>query len=910
MSKTPSEWAKFYKSEIDHYNSNHEYISFSRPSANNYDLGCMCPPEDSDNPSVVMHPYDPANLYTPESAKHNISIFYDKLKQDEHNKFLNNQIKLNESNGLSFTIVRGYFNDNIDYFTTQIQTNNILNSGTVNTFTDLNTATNNYTKQINTFFSVEWTGYFKSVDSGQYQFEMISDDSSLLWFGEIALVGYNKTNLNVDNRGLHGTRKVKSVNLTVLANQYYPIRIHYGQNGGGKNFKFNIYKQDSTGKMRIVTDPSIYLKSLKDSTGSPWEPLQIYYALGQTAHSSTNHVVQITEYNVSNNYSNNKALRLAKSLPKVIYSSYWKTDNVDSSSDINGYTLHFTIAGDVLLLQNGSQINNLSNISTIPKYSTCSSGTAITQINLNICSVNYTDLHAINNGNNTTSFIFPSPPDYKCRNKTTKKYNATLSYLVGPDQVNKPITGSPGQTITISAIPEFNNCNFKLTLTNSGDLIIINSASKQTIWSLFKTYKITVPTNTAVNPNWINIYNTKKLQQIDLSTLTVGSTIDPTNTNFTGTTRPYLLSQNGRFKLKIQNKNIELICCKSGCNNKMKNITYTKYNDRNDTNVFYLYGLSNSLLTDQVLYVDKANKTLTPIIGDILKYSNGFTPYTSSNTNLYFPPNDQTESYATSSLDQSACEKKCLASSDCTQYYSYKKGSVDTCTIGSGAINQYLSTDSTISDASLYIRNKQINSSCEYTTDERKQIKPIDNTNRMNYSTYSFLPGSTQSQANEGGCNTAAFKNLVGMSKPASKEGFEVPGFIQKGTPGDQCTSNSSNINSKCTTQNIQNATKLANYYDNVYKPVYDNVNTGYANLSTDTTAYYTKINDQTNPQDAIDTSGNLTYKYDNNNPSLNVNDVYLSDLNDNIIQQNLLYIIATITSATLLIAAIIISRK
>ena len=395
-----------------------------------------------------------------------------------------------------------------------------------------------------------------------------------------------------------------------------------------------------------------------------------------------------------------------------------------------------------------------------------------------------------------------------------------------------------------------------------------------------------------------------------MSTLTVGSTIDPTNPNFTGTTRPYLLSQNGRFKLKIQNKNIELICCKSGCNNKMKNIRYTKYNDHNDTNVFYLYGLSNSLLTDQVLYVDKANKTLTPIIGDILKYSNGFTPYTSSNTNLYFPPNDQTESYATSSLDQSACEKKCLESSDCTQYYSYKKGGVDTCTIGSGAINQYLSTDSTISDASLYLRNKEINSSCEYTTDKRKQIKPIDNTNRMNYSAYSFLPGSTQSPANEGGCNTAAFKHLVGMSKPVTKEGFEVPGFIQKGATGDQCTGNSANIISECTTQNIQNATKLANYYDNVYKPIYDGVNTGYVNLSTDTTAYYTKINDQSNPQDAIDTSGNLTYKYDNNNPSLNVNDVYLSDLNDNIIQQNLLYIIATITSATLLIAAIIISRK
>ena len=922
--KTPEEWFKLYKGEIDTYNSNHEYITFSNPIVNNYDLGCMCPHEDSDQPSVVMQPFDQSNLHTPESAKHNISLFYDKLKQDEHQQRLNNKLRLNELTGLAFTIVGGYFGDDINHFIKQKP--NILTTGTVNTFTDLNSSTNQYVNnaRLNSTFSIEWSGYFKSADSGQYQFEIISDDSSLLWFDEIALVGYNKTNLTVDNRGLHGNKIVKSINLSVLVNQYYPIRIQYGQNGGGKGFKFNIYKQDATGKMNIVSDPTIYLKSLKDSTG-PWEPLQIYYALSQTANSTSNYAVQITQYNVSNNYTNNQALRLAKSLPQIVRSPYWTSTNSDSSTAQTGHSLYFTIVGDIILQQNGSQIQNLSNISTMPQYSTCSGGTAISQINLNICSVNYTDLHASDLGNNTTNIIFPSPPDYKCRNKNTKKYTGTLSYLVGTTQVNKQIRGLPGQTITISSITEFNNCGFKLSLANSGDLVIMNSTNNP-IWSLFKTYKITVPTNMVVNPNWVNTYNIQKQQQnIDLSILPTGSTIDPANPSFTNTNRPYLLSQNGMFKLIIYNKNIQLVCSRNGCTNKMQNITYTKYNDKNDSNVVYLYGLSSSLLSNRVFYADTGNKTLTPVIGDILKYSNTFTSYKSTNTNLYFPPNNQsndsTESYSTSLLDKPACEQKCLASSDCTQYYSYKKGGVDTCTIGSGFINKY-PADSSISGApsyisgsSLYIRNKQINSKCEYTTDERKQIKPIDNTNRMNYSAYSFLPGASQSSANEGGCDTEAFKKLVGMSKPVSKEGFAVPEFIQSDSSAgsaDQCLTRGTSLaaNNLCTAQNIANANTLADYYDGTYKPIYDGVQTGYTKLSTDTTHYYTKINEQTNPQDAIDNNGNLTYKYDNNNPSLNVNDVYLSDLNDNIVQQNLLYIIATITSATLLIAAIIISRK
>jgi hypothetical protein len=908
--KTPEEWLKINQDKIDAYNSKHEYVTFSSPQTNNYDLGCMCPHEDSDTSSMIMQPFDHENVYTEKTAIHNISIFYNKLKRDEHEQILNKQIKLNESSGLSFNIVGGYFNDDINYFTKQIQNKNILTTGTVNTFTDLNSSTNNYTKQINTFFSVEWTGYFKSADSGYYQFEIISDDSSLLWFDEIALVGYNTNNLSLDNRGLHGNKTVKSVNKTVLANQYYPIRIHYGQNGGGKTFKFNIYKQAATGKLNIVPDPTIYLKSLVDSSG-PWEPLQIYYALHKTANSATHYNVQITEYNVSNNYSNNKALRLAKSLPKIVRSSYWKTENADSASPSTGHTLHFTTVGDVLLLQNGSQIQNISNISAIPQYSTCSGGTAITQIKLNICSIDYTDLRATDNGNNTTTVIFPSPPDYKCRNRTTKQYNATLSYQVGTTLVNKPIRGSPGQPITISSKPQFNNCNFKLTLTNSGDLVITNSTNNQSIWSLFKTYKINVPTNTIVNPDWIRIYNQHKQQNMDLSILPVDSIVDPTS-GISLQARPYLLSQNGKFKLIIDNKNIELHCCRSGCNNKITNLTYTKYNDVNDSNVVYLYGLPTDKTYNQVFYVDNDKKTLSPVIGDILQLTNTFKSYASTNNN-YFPPNQNMGPYTSfEKLNKSQCESKCLETADCTQYYSYKKGGVDTCTIGTHDVLLYPNHDSSITGSSIHIRNKIINSKCKYTSDAQKQLKSVDNTNRMSYSTYSFIPSSSQSSANEGSCNNGvadgAVSNIQNMYKP-KKEGFSIPGYT--GDYGSTiCKTTQDGSMPGCINDLSNNNTAIKTYLNGSYRQLQTDISNNDASLRQNIDSYNSS-NTTVNPKyDAIDSSGNLSYKYDNNNQSLNVNDVYLSDLNDNIIQQNLLYIIGTITTATLLIAAIIISRK
>ena len=95
-------------------------------------------------------------------------------------------------------------------------------------------------------FSVEWVGYFytKSASTSNtpqtWTFKLDSDDASYLWIGETAQGNginaekYTTSNALINNGGLHGMNAVtRSIGL--LPNEYYPIRIQFGENGGNYN---------------------------------------------------------------------------------------------------------------------------------------------------------------------------------------------------------------------------------------------------------------------------------------------------------------------------------------------------------------------------------------------------------------------------------------------------------------------------------------------------------------------------------------------------------------------------------------------------------------------------------------------------------------------------------------------------
>lgn len=111
----------------------------------------------------------------------------------------------------------GYFNDDLNWFSTATP------HGDTNTLEqiDLFSSSIDYAEQ--DYYSWEWNGYFKPSSSEVYTFYTSSDDASYLWINNV---------LVVNNGGLHGNEEQSGI-ITLNSNTYYPIKIQFGENGGG-----------------------------------------------------------------------------------------------------------------------------------------------------------------------------------------------------------------------------------------------------------------------------------------------------------------------------------------------------------------------------------------------------------------------------------------------------------------------------------------------------------------------------------------------------------------------------------------------------------------------------------------------------------------------------------------------------
>ena len=122
----------------------------------------------------------------------------------------------------------GYFADVPTFF------NTAAFSGTSKVYTNINS---NWSEGGDNF-SVEWLGYFKPNSTGTWTFETISDDASYLWIGSFAVGGYTTGNATVNNGGAHGDTS-RTGTASLIAGVYYPIRVQFGESGGGERMTVN-----------------------------------------------------------------------------------------------------------------------------------------------------------------------------------------------------------------------------------------------------------------------------------------------------------------------------------------------------------------------------------------------------------------------------------------------------------------------------------------------------------------------------------------------------------------------------------------------------------------------------------------------------------------------------------------------
>ena len=136
--------------------------------------------------------------------------------------------------GLFKTTYAGYFADSVSFFATATPTTYGTNPATsVQTTAISEAATDDGSS-----FSCQWLGYFKPTTTETYTFFTASDDGSYIWVGANAVTGFTTANATVNNGGLHAVVETSGT-AALTAGVYYPIRIQFGESGGGDSMTFN-----------------------------------------------------------------------------------------------------------------------------------------------------------------------------------------------------------------------------------------------------------------------------------------------------------------------------------------------------------------------------------------------------------------------------------------------------------------------------------------------------------------------------------------------------------------------------------------------------------------------------------------------------------------------------------------------
>ena len=136
--------------------------------------------------------------------------------------------------GLYKTTYAGYHNENPAFFATATPATYGANPATSIQTTIIQEPSSDDGSN----FSCQWLGYFKPTTTETYTLYISSDDGSYLWIGANALSGFTTANATINNGGAHGPVEV-STTISLTAGTYYPIRMQFGEIGGGDVFSFN-----------------------------------------------------------------------------------------------------------------------------------------------------------------------------------------------------------------------------------------------------------------------------------------------------------------------------------------------------------------------------------------------------------------------------------------------------------------------------------------------------------------------------------------------------------------------------------------------------------------------------------------------------------------------------------------------
>lgn len=857
------------KTAIENIKRDYDLVYFTPSSSKiqNIDTGkCMAVTEYDNLATIGMKQLD-GNLHTEESCKLNVGMIQ---SANSWKDFINNTKPSVPVKGLNFKLVKGYFNNNPQFFNSA----QVLKTGVTTSFASIGHGTNWGIYYANNWwqhtYSVEWTGTFTPRGTGNWYLWTGSDDASFLWLGNNAIKNYNVNNAVVKNGGLHGMRWA-GAGIRLEKGKKYPIRIQFGENWGGHNMWSDyVLGPDENNRYRwwrlgdVVTNDF----NAQDST--------LYYSLVENT-------PELSKQGLYNCYiadtTNTLNTKISFEPNSFNYKVIWSALDEESESDKikpSNYAYY----------RNGA-------LFICDEY-----GTVLKQIGETI------DENSLAYDLNWTEVVYYLYRYPDLMRGAGGYYNSSNWKNYAQSHWRN---AGKNEKRTFEEISSTKN----LKLHNDGNISLRGNGNIIT----------SVDSKDAIdNPSW-------KAERNILSRKHYAYPYDPTGWSHQGWPRgdiirrtswdnqTLLISENGKFKLEMsETGNLIIKMTIPGCTGKTPSgMKFAKKSDNQRGDNFYLYKTDADMKMDK-LFVGQVNNNVRRLkrvneSGNDLIKSNNYLLYNN------YAPTDTNNS--TIVKDKTECETKCNDDKSCDFYYSYVTEDGKTnCKTGQNAeIKQFIpiQPESGIKSSDLYIRDTMMNLPEK---DIRNMIPRKNTSNYQSYSTYEVSPVVYQLSSAEimqdSYIKPLNRQNVLlngTKSTKKVKEGFESHGYTQTAEVNKDYAEKTTDIGlaKAITDKQITPMEHIAKDYDALLQNINKEYNGIDADIKSITNSNRTGLRDKfaEDPDSMY-----LEKNYDMGPPMKKAIDVRLDDIDEMISQTNIIYSLGTVTAMTLLIASIFLARN
>jgi len=354
--------------------------------------------------------------------------------------------------------------------------------------------------------------------------------------------------------------------------------------------------------------------------------------------------------------------------------------------------------------------------------------------------------------------------------------------------------------------------------------------------------------------------------------------------------------------------------------------------------VFSIYRISCDLRMGKTFQINKAKPDVLPN-GDKIYQIQMINPsllrYAKSYTEMHDFYPDNAENEIPTSIDN--CKTQCNQANDCAYYHTYSKNKIEYCKLGKNnenpSFNQIPSATLRNVDpgsGSLNIRNKQMDAArnCTGISGSPGSVSNtyIDVSGTADYNTYKnfyWNRKNVETIQELGFCSDPEFVKLNNEAKDIllntrkykssgsyfcngklvpSSESCTTETFVDK-TSAQYDDKDTNALND--TGDVIQNTLKR---HDNLGKTMKD-INQNYLDLSKDQIPDYKDLRNKLSSNSRYDYNGNQLL-YFRNKPIPNKGEKEILDNNEQLVSQNLFYLLGTITAATVIVFAVIIGKE